>query len=419
MNRCFSACGLALALVGSGFASDPIRGVMTLTHGFVTRPDGTRVSVVGAQIPFVAERVAASPFRPLALGANGSAPSNVTIYSNDNGEQTYFYTPEMPSSLDDAKLSPVGNGAPWRFLTNGVHTSAPQTFLIRWQVFNRFVQGRGAGRSAFDVVLGDFGGVVRAITEPGAFKVTYDISVIGLRVPDGQAYLGTQYREPQLNGQGAFLPAFSSVFSGGGVRQGTSEDIFFWDFDPEPNGLYEETEADNYGGPPNEANHLLTITTTGTQNTVLPQTMTVPFGRLVSGDAGSLWFVDNDIVTIQQVLPFSANTPDAAMQIEAPAPPGSPLALSLILVSSVSQPNIRQTIELFNFVQQRWVVVDERIASTTMQRVEGIVTSNPSEYVQGSPRRVRARVLWKPTAAQLSVPFFARADLANWSIVVP
>lgn len=405
----------SLAAIAASQAT--IRGSVELTHGWVLDAAGRRVSVAGRSVPFVAERIKAvrGPL-PFAFGAGGAHGADVTIFRNDNGDATYFYTPEMPSSLDDVGLGAGGQNAPWKLLTNGVNVDAPQTFLIRWQVFDTFVQGRGPDRSAFDGVFGDFGGIVRQITAPGAYKVTYDIGVIGLRVPDGGCYLATQYRQPQTNGEGAFLPAFSAVFSGGGVSYGTSEDLFFWD--GQPDGIYDETEPDNYGGPPNDANHLLAITTAGTSQTIFPQLVRAEFGRLVSGDVGDLWFADDAYVQIQQILPFSVSNPDAAMLVETTAPPGTPTSLIFTWEGSVNQPNLNQTIKLFNFATNQYVTFDSRTATTSDSRVEAIVTSNPAQYVS-STRRMRALISWKPTDRQLFVPFTAKGDLTTWTIVTP
>jgi len=130
--------------------SQKIYGEMPITFGKVKRFYGYE-SVAGYRISYVAEKM------PVGESFRGGDP-RATAYLNDNGDGTYFYAEQNPSSLDDLVLDPVGQGQPWKHLTVGINGADTHKFLIRWIVFDTFISGLGGGVSAFYDVLADFGG---------------------------------------------------------------------------------------------------------------------------------------------------------------------------------------------------------------------------------------------------------------------
>ncbi|HWP31342.1 MAG TPA: hypothetical protein VNK96_06430 [Fimbriimonadales bacterium] len=404
-TRCF----LLAAFIISGIIpaySQKIYGEMPITFGKVKRFYGYE-SVAGYRISYVAEKI------PANESYRGGDP-RATAYLNDNGDGTYFFTDQNPSSLDDLVLDPVGQGQPWKHLTVGINGADTHQFLIRWIVYDTFIQGLGAGVSAFYDVLADFGGFFQ-LPSGGAWKITFDISIIGMTVPDGECYFAQQFREPDPSGEGNFDFAFSTVFSGGGATTGTSEDVFWYDIFPLPDGVYDETEVDYFGGSPNEANFLLGITTGGKSNDVFPITFTIEKGTLKSGSLVDLWYSDESKMQILP-QPGALRDPPVVLVVESVAPSSNVLSLSFTLEASVTREGIDQKIELYNFQTQKWDTFDTRSATTTDSSVTVTVGSNPLKYVETGSRKIRSRVSWKWS---FTSRFTTRVDQTMWKIVTP
>ncbi|MBA3727086.1 MAG: hypothetical protein H0W86_11740 [Armatimonadetes bacterium] len=391
-------------------------GTMKATFGSVRLPDGTYQNVTGREVPFHAVRIGDAP------GMNEiPIPGNdlVTAYHNDNGDSSHFASGgPMPSSLDDIVMTSAGQGAPWRLLTVFWNIEATQQFLVRWQVFDTHVPGLPSGESSFSGVIADFGGFFSR-PEPGFWMITFDIGgQINVTVPDGGCFFAQQFREPDPSGEGAFIPFVQPGFGGGGVAVGSSDDVFWFDANPE-DGIYHDDEQDNFGGPPNEANFLLKIEVGGTQTVLTPVSFSFFRGSLIGGDLGSLWYSDDDRLRGRPGVVFS--TAEFPMQLiaETIAPSNNILTLKFTLEARTSVANMTQRIELFNFVSNSWVQVDSRPSSTSDSTVEVIVTQNIDQYVNSQNRRMRAKISFKPTSTVFVYPWIASLDRTVWTVTTP
>lgn len=419
MRAILVTCAL-FAIVGPTWAQSlSVEGEVLLTHGFITDARGVRIPIQGLRLPFVAKPIVARKVTVPDIFAHvqpGPAPQ-ATVYLNNNGNGTYYYAPENPSSLDDLVLSSAGNGQPWKTLEFGIDAQSPNKFLVRWIMFDDFVQNRGPGVSAFDNVLADFGGF---ITLPvGTWDVTVNIAIVGCVIPDGEFYMAQQFREPDPTGEGAFNTAFSTVFSGGGPTVGSSEDICFMDW-PTPDGIYDETEVDNFGGPPNQANFLTGIVTGGTVSDRQVGSLTVERGEWVSGDTFSTFDSDNEYYQVN-AGPINGLSPISVI-MTSQSPVTSPTSYTFTIETSVTNPTFTmQVLELYNYAQNKWIVYDTRPVPTQDTKISVVAQPQPSQYVNASNRQIRARVRFtgkKPVAigtpkARLNL------DWATWRIVSP
>lgn len=416
---------LTLALAGvslSSIAQERARGVLVLQFAKVRGPQGVVTTSYGQLVPWTAERIypkRAGVSRPPGSGEVGI--QDLEAYRNDNGDASYVYTPENSSSLDDLKLNAVGNGKLWKQLTVGVNVDDAHRALIRWVIFNKFVQGRGSGVSAFDVVLGDFGGYW---TPPdiGAWKVTFDVSVYPMKTPDGTAFFAQQFRVPQIpeQGEGAFDPAFANVFSGGGAQVGTSEDQFWYDAsEGGPDGIYDEMEVDNYGGPPYEANLLVGITVGGTLREVVPSSYSVFRGSALSGSLSDLWYSDDSYLKVRNGPIALPSESPISVVVESQSPSGTILSLNFINEAKVSINNLLQKIEMFNFKTGVYDLVDTRAATTSDSSTTVYRTSSPGDYVETGTRKLRSRVSFKPGAPLFTNNYNASIDQTVWNVGTP
>ncbi|MCB8933425.1 MAG: hypothetical protein M9921_00615 [Fimbriimonadaceae bacterium] len=393
-------------------------GVMELTFGMVRRADGTYQSAQGMKVPFHAVRVKAST-KPGQVNPHGGPYASAIGYKNDI-DGTYFYTgPEfpMPSALDDAVMVSSSNGQPWTNMTVGYHVESTQQVILRWIVHDSFVSGRGAGVSAFSGVLADFGGFY-AFPSTGDWKITFDISIAGVIVPDGSFYFASQIRAPVASGEGAFMPQFWTMFSGGGVTSGSSEDLFYYDNDPQPDGIYDETEAENFGGPPGLANLLLVVETGGTISEAFPFNYTILAGQYVDGDFIDLWIVDGSSLKVRQSNASETIYPISVI-IEGLSPVANITSLKFNLDAFVNQQGNELKVSLFDYSTNHWVEIARRAAPTTLVPLSWTIGSNPARFVNASTRRMRARFEWRPVAAETTVPLFATIDRATWHVGRP
>ena len=391
-------------------------GVMQMTFGMVKRADGTFESTQGMMVPFTAERIEAST-KPGHAPPRGGRNA-ITAYNNDT-PGTYFYSGSgfpMPSSLDDIVMTPAGQGQPWQNLTVGYHAESTSQILLRWIVFDSFTSGRGAGISAFDTVRADFGGFY-TFPSAGDWKITFNISIIGVTVPDGSCYFASQIRAPVASGEGAFRQDFWTMFSGGGTASGSSEDNFYYDFN-EMDGIYDELEADNFGGPPGLANLLLRVDTGGTVSEAYPLLYQVLSGNSIEGSFPDLWFADNVFVRIRESLASEEVYPVSVM-IEGQAPVANVTSLTFNLDAKVSYGGAELEVALWKWTTSQWVVIAKRPAPTTVTALSWTLGTSPIPFVNQSTRRMRARVRWQPLASETTDLMVASIDRSTWLIGRP
>lgn len=391
-------------------------GWMTLTFLRIRQPDGTMKEYRNVPVPYRMERIHATPYRSAStsFGEFTVQASNTIAYKNDNGANTYFYTPDMSSALDDITLDPLGNGLQWRTMTFGYNADDLEYALVRWIVFDTFVPGRGAGRSAFDGVIADFGTI--RWWPAGQYKLTVDLARSGytFAVADGECYVAQQYREPDPSGEGAFMRTINPIFSGRGPTTGTSADAFF--FDSDENGIYDETEIDWFDGPPNEANFLWIVEVGGNVEVALPVSMQIPFGAQTRGNLQSLWNSDDDHVFIQARRSPAVADPTMQVILQAGISPGEVSGLKFILESQATY-EIPMTIEWFNFTHNRWDVVWQGRATRTDSVVQYAEPNRAREYVSSS-NQLRVRVSWFDDGVT-DLSWGCAIDQAVWHVIRP
>ncbi len=408
---------LALFLVLPPLAGQVVEeGYLTLNFLRLRQPDGTMKEFRNVKVPYRMERIHATPYRSgsTSFGEFDVQAQNTLVYKNDNGANTYFYTPDMSSALDDITLDPSGNDLEWRTMTFGYHAEDLEFALVRWIVFDTFVPGRGAGRSAFDGVIADFGTI--RFWPAGDFKLTVDLAGSGytFAVTDGECYVAQQYREPDPSGEGPFMRTINPIFSGRGPTIGTSADAFF--FDSDENGIYDETEIDWFDGPPNEANFLWAVEVGGTIETVLPVSMQVPFGAITSGNLQSIWFSDDSHLFIQARRSPAVADPSMQLVVQGGLSPGEVSGLKFIFESQAVY-QVPMVIEWWNYAQNRWDTVWSGRAPRTDEVIVYADPNNAANYVSSS-NQVKARISWFDDGIT-DLSWGCATDQAVWQVVRP
>ena len=406
-------------------------------------PDGTVSNVSGVPInvtitPITADTYKArtatlrppAPFAELTLGVSAKPaflPANETVYKNDLGSN--FVAEEGNSCLDDMTLTAGADNKAWKIVTFGVHlatTSRTGKFLVRWIGWETYTTGRGAGVSAFDDQLFDAGFYLeRGTFSSGSdtFQLTIDLTASPIFiVPNQTCYFAQQYREPHVvgsppaeDGEGQFTSTWN-VFSNQGPQVGGSEDLFWFD-DPQPDGVYDETEVDNFGTEnPGAGNFFFEIAVASTNTQDLnPISFQWLRGQAVSGTLGSLWFDDQSYLVGRKF--FVLNAAEAPIQLvtETFSPTQAITSLRIDVDAKVSTSGLGMKIELYNFTTNQYVQVYNAAASTSDLRGIGFA-ANPSQFVQSGTNTIRAKTSFYQIGIVLNNGWTASVDQVQWKV---
>lgn len=430
----FFVAGLCLAV--TSFAE--VRwGQVELAFFRIRGEDGRMVDLPtkGIVLPVRMERInarhASQARLPVSDPNTPVFPQASLVYKNDLGSNYFF--PGGPSALDDINILPSGNGQWWSDLTLGVHTEHGNSVKVmnRQLGWTTFVSGRGAGVQAFDNLVFDVGWVFQPGQFPiGTWKYTIPIQQYwaGIpnnnkpRVPSGLIYFAQEWRAYNLFGNGAFLEEdFSPVFSGDGEPTvGSSLDAFWYDWDP-TDGIFTETEQDWYDGPPNQANFLmeLNVAQAGVTDVVRPISVQLVRGKYVSGNVGGFHFVDQNYYRATRGLTMNAQESPLQIVIEGFSPSAGLTGISLDVNSQVNTPGLQQVLELFNYTQNKWVVVDQRAATTVDTQVTVGAPGAPAEYIDPNGNVVKMKISFKQVGIVTQSNWGCRIDLGNWLATHP
>lgn len=414
----------AVALLFSlqAFSADTFEGVMTISHGFYLDAEGRQVSLVGKKVPYTGERI--------QLGEPVSRQPDIqgmdaTVYSNDHGPGSYIVSAlAMPSALDDVTMS-GGANATWQTLTMGLNANISnpnELFLIRWTGYGTFTPGLGAGVMAFSNMLIDFGGpmTLAGQTVPGTFKLTFDVSGFNLSATSNQLYFAQQFRvwDGTGNPNTPFRMEFDTVFSRGFPSPGSSQQTFYYDF--EPNNIFDEEEVDQWEAG-QEANFLLVIVAnqTGVVETRLPSSFTYNPGTPVSGETSDLWDSDNVYVVAGPGITFSTAQSPLRMELTSTSTTTAPTRVAMQIENRSTSASIRQQVEFWNYNTGAWVLADTRNTTTTDSIIEVEAPGTAAHYVHSVTRQMKTRLSYKAMGPVFSYPWRSFWDQAVWKITRP
>lgn len=425
---------LALFGLAAGAMAEVRWGQVEIAFFRVRGEDGRMVDLPtkGIVLPVRMERIKARPITehvpPRVNNETPLPPAARLVYSNDLGSN-YFYDPDGASQLDDINILPEGNGELWYDLTVGCNTVNGNAVRVmnRQLGWQSYVTGRGTGVQAFDQLVFDVGWVFQpGQFPPGTWKFTIPIHNYWAqipannrpRVPNGLIYFAQEWRAYNTQGEGAFLKGdFSVIFSGDGdPTVGFSEDGYWNDWEP-TDGIFSETEADYFGGAPNQANFLMSLTTgqTGVTDTIKPTSVQLFRGLPGGGNVGSWHFVDQNYYRANKGFVVNSNEAPIQLIVEGFSSTAALTGLSLDMMTQVNTPGLQQKLEVFNFVTNQWVTADTRSAPTVDTRITVSAPGTPSDYVDvPNGNVVRMKVSYKQVGPVTQSNWGCRVDLGNW-----
>lgn len=147
----------------------------------------------------------------------------------------------------------------------------------------------------------------------------------------------------------------------------------------------------------------------------LPSAITPIRGVLVSGNVAAIQTSNNVRLVYRPGIVLSPSQAPIAYEVSGTAPQQNASQLRVFVESSASSGSVSQSIELFDFVANDFVLIDTRNLTTTDNLIELVVTTNPSRFIQAGTRLVRTRVQFRLTAPTLSNPWESRVDMLKWS----
>jgi hypothetical protein len=398
-------------------------------------PDGSYTTVRDLELPARITPISATvanPFRikvapqkqqGLNLFANMAGrpmmPTTV-VYQNDSPSVQYVVGETVNSALDDLSFDPQSVDKAWKLVSHGVHLSLPGRtgkFLVRWRAYKTFVPGLGPGNMAFFDEMFDVGFYLQRsqfVPNESTFRVDIDFTQSPFMILEQEDfYLAQQFREPITpeTGEGPFSQEWN-VFCDNGPQVGSSEDIFW--FDIEPNGIYDETEADLFEVP-GAANFLfkVEVSTTATQF-LQPASFQWTRGQHLTGGLSSLWFDNGVYMTARAGATFPQSSPLAQLEVLTFSPEMNPGGLRFDVDSKVNTSGLTMTLELYNWFTESWTQIYSGAATTTDSRVTGVVQF-PFLYVN-EDAEILGRVAWRRTGPIVVFPWTVSVDQTQWVV---
>lgn len=434
---------VALVSLASGAFAEVRWGQVEIAFFRIRGADGQMIDLPtkGIVLPVKMERITVTPKFPLphtySQGETNIFPQVNEVYKNDKGEGTYFFDPNGPSSCDDLTILPSGNGQNWYDLTVGVYTvngNPNRKVMLRQLGWNNYVSGLGPGVSALQGLVFDVGWSF----QPGQFPPAPDASTAWkftipihnywaalqldnnmMKAPQGLIYFAQEWREWNAQGEGAFIiNDFAPVFCGNGDPTiGSSTDNYINDWDPQPDGIFDETENDYFGGPPSEANFLVDLTTqaSGVNETVYPDSVTLFRGSYQGGNNASFKFIDQNYYRANKG--FVANPTENPVQIilEGTVSTANLTGLSIDVVSSFSNNSFDQIIDAWNYTTSQWIQVDRRHVGLSDAHITVGVPGVAAQFVDAAHFNVmKMRISYKQTNFIPNPVYGCKIDLGTW-----
>jgi len=439
MRKLFPLLALVCLVPGLANASpEPVAsGYLEVAHGWVKRPDGSLVSIKGMMLPFKAWPISAKTLKPTKFNLNpisalayylenpvpsknlrikprssgGGPEADQVIYQADAGAG-YGVAPDNPSSLDDITLS-GGLNKPWQSLKFGFSTSLGNNprFLIRWRIWQSNLDNP-APQNDFTGEIADFG-VIWNVAIPGnQVVVEIGIAQASVSTSDSTLFIAQQFREVsnpptplQLQGEGDFmLGSVDTVFNGGAPPTvGSSDGTQFWyDWDPFPDGNYENSEIDTFEGA--EANHVLGITVAGSgsvitfpMSTITPTIGLNPQGNVIS----TFQAFDNNEFKVEPNHTGARLDPIASIELSGFAAFGTVTGIRVSGVTTTTLGGLQRKVEMKNATNNTWVTLSDQVvgvgSSSFSESYGGTVPI--SQFLSGGNATFRIR--WYTTSPNI------------------
>lgn len=149
---------------------------------------------------------------------------------------------------------------------------------------------------------------------------------------------------------------------------------------------------------------------------VVPNWFSVSPGILVSGGLTELFNPEDQRLVARLNLASEEVGFPITLSLRGTSPTENPSALRFVVEGFSELSGVRQTIQLFDWIQGTYVTVDSRFASRSDSTVTVAATGALARFVQPGTRTVAARIGWEPVAAEVAYSWRVQVDRAWWVV---
>lgn len=147
-----------------------------------------------------------------------------------------------------------------------------------------------------------------------------------------------------------------------------------------------------------------------------PSSHTVISGIVAGGSLANVNASDDVYYSFRPGVVFSTAQNPIYVEFRATSPSSTPNSLSFSVESAATSASLQQTIEMFDFVANQWVLADTDTLSTSDVTYSAAAPGTPANFVAVGTNAVAVRVGVKPTGPIFAYPWTYRIDLAGWAI---
>jgi hypothetical protein len=438
----------------------PITGELEIAFGWSKDANGDKVNLKGRKIQYRAWPVSAKNLTPVKASANwfgnllkssekrqpkfnppaplNGPDSNNYVYFADAGAG-YGYIESNPSSLDDVVLTSGAIGKPWtqfRFGFNYVPTTFSQ-FVMRWRIWQNNVDNP-APQNDFSGEIADFGVIWNQSVPSGAHIFEINVIAAAISTTDTSLYIAHQYRNRSNNplgedGEGSFKTGeVDALFNAAAPPSvGFSEDQFWYDFDPVPDGIYENTEIDIFEGARADLLGGIQVSQSGTVQEITALNAFMGNGRFVSGNLLSILNAgDNNLFRMNEAYNVARDTSVGEVIVDFFNPVTNVNGIRIAGTGGTTINNTIRRIHLYNFNTNTWVLLNQIQVPTLglfqfNETYGGPVSQIPNfigtvnHPILGPIPAIRARVGWQNTTFNNDRSWQMQLDLLECFVTTP
>jgi hypothetical protein len=137
-------------------------------------------------------------------------------------------------------------------------------------------------------------------------------------------------------------------------------------------------------------------------------------GFLFDGTVENTFESDDEYLQYNPGFTINSSEPPVWLEFEGTLPDSVPQWLNVKLESHANTINIRQQIEMYNWLTETYQLVDARQTSFNVDATANVAVALPMEFVEAGTNRVKARLGWKSNGFVLLYPWRVSIDYVVW-----
>jgi nitrous oxidase accessory protein NosD len=148
----------------------------------------------------------------------------------------------------------------------------------------------------------------------------------------------------------------------------------------------------------------------------LPENYTIIRGHYLSGGLPDLFMSDDSRLLIQSGETLGPFEPPVKIRAKGTTPIHAPQTINFTVEAKSLGSGITQTIELYNYINNSYELLDSRTSTVTDTRVTISIMENPSRFIHQTNGEMTVQLSWYVTGPILAWPFQVGIDQAIWTV---